>query len=596
MDLTTYSFTLDIHTTGSQINLMAKQGDSGRKISVTLSEKGKIYKIAKDCSAVFRAVKPDGTILFNNCEIINNEIQYVITEQTVAEEGIVDCEITLYDADGIQITSPNFTIQVASMIRSDNVLKSSNEFGVLRSIITEVNELINNVAAGDDNTANAFKGNKSGACIQIDDASPIEHSVVCKVKGRNLFNTIDDYKGYDHNYADGTLTVTGQYTSKYIEVKDGRTYTFSCKSSRTGADGGGIYIRAYSKELTDFVNLVNKVDTLSPTETISIPEGYPVIRISFYGFYQPEGSGVGTYTEIMLEEGVEATGYVPFIDPASVNVIRCGNNLFRYPYANTSYADDNLTMTVNADKSITLKGTNVGTQTRTITLATNYFLPPGRYTLGGNKKNLKVRVNAGGGAYRYSTYQFAVNAGETINIYAVVEPNEEVNYTVFPTIHIGDAALPYEEYITEKLTVNADGSVNGMTSLSPHMTVFTDTPDTLLDVEYNRDSNKVVQGIKDTLDEMLENIVTARIVDIDVPAAKWVGRNENLYAQVVEMDGITPYSQVNLTPSVEQLAVFYDKDLSFVTENDGGVITIYAIGQKPQNDYTIQATIMEVAI
>ena len=41
-------------------------------------------------------------------------------------------------------------------------------------------------------------------------------------------------------------------------------------------------------------------------------------------------------------------------------------------------------------------------------------------------------------------------------------------------------------------------------------------------------------------------------------------------------------------------AVFYEKDITFVTENDGGVVTVYAIGQKPQNDYTIQVTITEV--
>ena len=49
-----------------------------------------------------------------------------------------------------------------------------------------------------------------------------------------------------------------------------------------------------------------------------------------------------------------------------------------------------------------------------------------------------------------------------------------------------------------------------------------------------------------------------------------------------------------MTPSVEQLVIFYEKDLTFVTENEGGVVTVYAIGQKPTNDYTIQVTITEV--
>lgn len=86
-----------------------------------------------------------------------------------------------------------------------------------------------------------------------------------------------------------------------------------------------------------------------------------------------------------------------------------------------------------------------------------------------------------------------------------------------------------------------------------------------------------------------------RVAEITLLAANWVG-DASPYSQVVAIDGITPYSQVDLTPSVEQLTVFHDKDLAFVTENEDGIVTVYAIGQKPENDYTIQATIKEVAV
>ena len=75
----------------------------------------------------------------------------------------------------------------------------------------------------------------------------------------------------------------------------------------------------------------------------------------------------------------------------------------------------------------------------------------------------------------------------------------------------------------------------------------------------------------------------------------WVGE-DNLYHQVVTIEGVTENSQVDLTPSVEQLLTFYNKDLSFVTENEDGTVTVYAIGQKPTNDYTIQVTITEVDV
>ena len=95
--------------------------------------------------------------------------------------------------------------------------------------------------------------------------------------------------------------------------------------------------------------------------------------------------------------------------------------------------------------------------------------------------------------------------------------------------------------------------------------------------------------------KLLTNIPTsARIGEVTLLTNEWVG-SASPYSQVVNIDGVTENSQVDLTPSVEQLAIFHEKDLGFVTENEGGVVTVYAIGQKPLNDYTIQVTITEVA-
>ena len=88
---------------------------------------------------------------------------------------------------------------------------------------------------------------------------------------------------------------------------------------------------------------------------------------------------------------------------------------------------------------------------------------------------------------------------------------------------------------------------------------------------------------------------SARIAEIELLSANWVG-DGNPYSQVVNIEGVTPYSQVDLTPSIEQLVIFYEKDLGFVTENEDGIVTVYAIGQKPENDYTIQVTITEVSV
>lgn len=98
------------------------------------------------------------------------------------------------------------------------------------------------------------------------------------------------------------------------------------------------------------------------------------------------------------------------------------------------------------------------------------------------------------------------------------------------------------------------------------------------------------------IEDALEALsASSRITEVYLPSSAWEG-NGNLYSQVVRVDGITPYSKVDLLPSVEQLAVFYEKDVTFVTENEDGVVTIYAIGEKPVMDYTMQAQITEVEV
>lgn len=107
---------------------------------------------------------------------------------------------------------------------------------------------------------------------------------------------------------------------------------------------------------------------------------------------------------------------------------------------------------------------------------------------------------------------------------------------------------------------------------------------------------KIAQAVADYFDKnQITGNSPASIGVVELFADKWVGVN-NVHSQVVSIEGVTEYSQVDLTPSVEQLVVFYEKDLTFVTENDGGVVTVYAIGQKPTHDYTIQVTITEVEV
>ena len=87
----------------------------------------------------------------------------------------------------------------------------------------------------------------------------------------------------------------------------------------------------------------------------------------------------------------------------------------------------------------------------------------------------------------------------------------------------------------------------------------------------------------------------ARLDEIVLLSSAWTGE-DSLHSQVVTIEGITERSKVDLLPSVEQLAIFHNKDVTFVTENEDGVVTVYAIGDKPLLDYTMQVQITEVVV
>ena len=70
------------------------------------------------------------------------------------------------------------------------------------------------------------------------------------------------------------------------------------------------------------------------------------------------------------------------------------------------------------------------------------------------------------------------------------------------------------------------------------------------------------------------------------------------YGQIVNVNNatITKNSKVDLQITSEQMVIFYQKDIAFVTENDGGVVTVYCVGQIPESDYKIQAIVTEVSV
>ena len=191
--------------------------------------------------------------------------------------------------------------------------------------------------------------------------------------------------------------------------------------------------------------------------------------------------------------------------------------------------------------------------------------------------------------------------------YAVFTAAKPDGKVIFNNCRIDDCEIIYD--FTEQ-TVAAVGLMpceiilygeNGKQLTSASFTMQVE--DTVYDTEKEVESTSEFNALADLIAKAQSVIgngggaagSAVRIGQATIRAAAWVG-DAAPYSQVVAIDGITEYSQVDLNPSVEQLAIFHEKDLAFVTENDGGIVTVYAIGDKPQNDYTMQVTITEVNV
>lgn len=292
---------------------------------------------------------------------------------------------------------------------------------------------------------------------------------------------------------------------------------------------------------------------------------------------------------------VKATGD----NVSAASVVVCRKNLIRFPESHSAFG---ITMTRGSKGECIFNGTSTGNALIVVPIN----LPRGDYTISFNNEigigssnadspYFAVRLSGDNGsgwfasgnlssanttARIYSTHQY-FDKGNIANLMFNVPSGVALNnFIIKPQVEFGTISTDYEPYQGASYAPNTDGTVVGVKSLYPTTTLFANVT---LDVEYNRDSNKVIA----------ELLGRSKIAHINLPSANWKGSG-SLYSQVVNIDGITEYSKIEINPSVEQLSIFHDKDIAFVVENEDGVVTVYCVGQKPTFDYTMQVTITEV--
>lgn len=151
------------------------------------------------CSVILSGVKEDGNPIFNSCDIINSEIGFIqaeVTEQMNAIPGYIDCEIKIYDGEGV-LTSKKFTIKVTASQTSREV-ESSGEFKALTDAVNKVTSIGNKMDRGESIKVSQIDKN-SGKL----DQTYMSEEFLRQMAGNTPINAIP---------ADGSLT-----TSKYAD-------------------------------------------------------------------------------------------------------------------------------------------------------------------------------------------------------------------------------------------------------------------------------------------------------------------------------------------------------------------------------------------
>ena len=615
MIYTEHKLTLDICKTVSAVALRVKKGDTGRRLLIHLAEKGYPYHISEDCYAVFTAKKPDGNVLYNACSIEDCVILYDLTAQTVAAVGLMDCEIILYGSDGKQLTSASFNIIVEDTIYdTETEIESTSEFNALTVLMSQVQTVIARGLA-----APAIMCKAEGEVISVSDASdysmqglrifgkstqasnptpdnPVEivsigagGSVKAKVKSKNIVSDVV-YAKFSTDYA--SLVMCNDTGA----VEKGKIYTISVTLT---ADKD---TKAYWNSLSKF--FANETITvLAGTKRYS--KTFTALEDGIYGKERilltksATGDGVAIKpSDCQIERGSVATNYE--IAYQSM-VISTPNGLPGIPVSSGgNYTDANgqqwICDEVDLSRGVYVQRVRRAPASAFVSAAYGEVGSHARIGFGiGNTKYNSIATPNGMcnvlpllGNYSADQLHFYV---QNQQLWVFVPTDELEQKTTEGVLNWLSSKGTEFQYIlaTPIDTALTDAEIAAYAALhtyKPNTTIYNDAG-AYMAAEYVADT-KIYTDSKKAGSQ-------AAIGEVKLLASKWVG-TASPYSQVVQINGVTENSQVDLTPSVEQLAIFHHKDLAFVTENEDGVVTVYALGDKPTNDYTIQVTITEVSV
>lgn len=363
-----------------------------------------------------------------------------------------------------------------------------------------------------DDFASAIKKTLTGAVVRADDVSTVTHAPAVWVHSENLIpypyqngSSLTSAGVTFTAQSDGGITVSGTPTA-YVSftlyngdpiVKKGKitvsvTGTFAnTNTAFVILDASGFIL--YEKEL--YANGANA--------TINV-EDYPAAA-SWLLTVKRGTNGVAMTGTVYpkIEIGDAATPYSAYIDPSAALVSRYGRNVLNM--ANSSKASCSINgngvqaniegayymelyanylkaaVQAHDGKALTFSVGNVAADSQ---IAIVIWYTDGTYAQqSGTSRSVTLWLD---------------HQGRTVQNVVVRPMAKSSPFTDTTTIirqlmlEFGDTASPFEEYVGKGYTPAADGTVEGITSVAPGMTLLTDTAGLLVTCEYNVNTAKYI--------------------------------------------------------------------------------------------------------
>lgn len=131
MNKLTYRFSLDTHKNGVQRTLQGFESSDSLStvLEISLTENGVPYDIPKNAIyAVLYVKKPSGLVDMESVIFENNTLVCELSETTLQNPGITECQIRLLDSANKAIVSPRFDIEVwESIVSPDEEAKGDDK-------------------------------------------------------------------------------------------------------------------------------------------------------------------------------------------------------------------------------------------------------------------------------------------------------------------------------------------------------------------------------------------------------------------------------------------------------------------------------------